>query len=59
MYKYIYKYIYVCCSFEKENVKQFFLVRLPFAHRANGDRRFVVCPFAYEVTNGKYRLQTN
>jgi hypothetical protein len=31
--------------------RRFSLIRLPLAHRANG---FVVCPFVYDETNGRY-----
>ncbi len=39
---YIYIYIYLCCCFKrKRKPKQFYLIRLPFAHHTNGNLSFV------------------
>jgi hypothetical protein len=47
---YTYMYIYAPVSNGKRKPRRLSLIRLPFAHRANGS--FVVCPFADDETNG-------
>ncbi len=64
IYKYIYIYIYIFiyiysiykgCHFKrKEEVQAIFLNPYPFTVCSSCKRKFVVCLFAYEETNGRY-----
>ncbi len=58
---YIYNlHIYICtytsCPFKRKTEGQafFFKIRLPFAHHANGNLSFFLCPFVDEETNRSY-----
>jgi hypothetical protein len=53
LYDYIYIYILISAAVSRGKWKprQFDLIRVPFAHRANVN---VVCPFAFKETNGSY-----